>query len=231
MKVLLYHIVVRCLISLLYGMKDIRKTSFCTVLASSFLLWLGTSLCSFLNCEYQCHQTPFGGECFCPPSHIININDSRTCTGKWQRGAPSVPSERTSGTTNSETWVVSVLRLFWGDKFRVTSDMYRLTTWFLFLSSCEDYGGCFQTKFVLHDSPPSLSTQLPDRLLYSSAPFFTIPHTPSPTHGLRFMTFQISSCTCIWTWARAKSHAGFQTLQTNTGKPFKGPVVHQCGNK
>lgn len=40
----------------------------------------GTSVCSFLNCEYQCHQTPFGGECFCPPSHIININDSRTCT-------------------------------------------------------------------------------------------------------------------------------------------------------
>ncbi|XP_052581109.1 low-density lipoprotein receptor-related protein 2 isoform X1 [Peromyscus californicus insignis] len=36
--------------------------------------------CPLLNCEYQCHQTPFGGECFCPPSHIINVNDSRTCT-------------------------------------------------------------------------------------------------------------------------------------------------------
>lgn len=39
----------------------------------------GMGVCSVLNCEYQCHQTPFGGECFCPPGHIINSNDSRTC--------------------------------------------------------------------------------------------------------------------------------------------------------
>ncbi|KAM4859286.1 low-density lipoprotein receptor-related protein 2 [Thomomys bottae] len=38
-----------------------------------------TSMCSVLNCEYQCHKTPSGGACFCPPASIINHNDSRTC--------------------------------------------------------------------------------------------------------------------------------------------------------
>ncbi|XP_021582708.2 low-density lipoprotein receptor-related protein 2 isoform X1 [Ictidomys tridecemlineatus] len=37
------------------------------------------SMCPLLNCEYQCHKTPYGGDCFCPPSYIINQNDSRTC--------------------------------------------------------------------------------------------------------------------------------------------------------
>uniref|UniRef100_A0A8D2KGD7 Uncharacterized protein n=1 Tax=Urocitellus parryii TaxID=9999 RepID=A0A8D2KGD7_UROPR len=37
------------------------------------------SMCPLLNCEYQCHKTPYGGDCFCPPSFIINQNDSRTC--------------------------------------------------------------------------------------------------------------------------------------------------------
>uniref|UniRef100_A0A8C5KSR3 Low-density lipoprotein receptor-related protein 2 n=1 Tax=Jaculus jaculus TaxID=51337 RepID=A0A8C5KSR3_JACJA len=41
----------------------------------------GESLCSVLNCEHQCHKTPDGGACFCPPSHVINQNDSRTCIG------------------------------------------------------------------------------------------------------------------------------------------------------
>ncbi|MBZ3890926.1 Low-density lipoprotein receptor-related protein 2 [Sciurus carolinensis] len=37
------------------------------------------SRCSLLNCEYQCHKTPYGGDCFCPPAYVINHNDSRTC--------------------------------------------------------------------------------------------------------------------------------------------------------
>ncbi|XP_021094201.1 low-density lipoprotein receptor-related protein 2 isoform X1 [Heterocephalus glaber] len=39
----------------------------------------GTSLCSVLDCVFQCHKTPYGGSCFCPPGYVINQNDSRTC--------------------------------------------------------------------------------------------------------------------------------------------------------
>uniref|UniRef100_A0A2K5RWI9 LDL receptor related protein 2 n=1 Tax=Cebus imitator TaxID=2715852 RepID=A0A2K5RWI9_CEBIM len=41
--------------------------------------YCGTTLCSALNCQYQCHETPYGGVCFCPPGYTINHNDSRTC--------------------------------------------------------------------------------------------------------------------------------------------------------
>ncbi|XP_045414697.1 low-density lipoprotein receptor-related protein 2 [Lemur catta] len=41
--------------------------------------YCGISMCSTLNCEHQCHKTPYGGACFCPPGFIINRNDSRTC--------------------------------------------------------------------------------------------------------------------------------------------------------
>ncbi|XP_058520574.1 low-density lipoprotein receptor-related protein 2 [Ochotona princeps] len=39
------------------------------------------TMCPTLNCEFQCHQTPYGGSCFCPPATIINHNDNRTCVG------------------------------------------------------------------------------------------------------------------------------------------------------
>uniref|UniRef100_A0A8C6QUZ8 Low-density lipoprotein receptor-related protein 2 n=1 Tax=Nannospalax galili TaxID=1026970 RepID=A0A8C6QUZ8_NANGA len=41
--------------------------------------YCGSGSCSVLNCEYQCHETPDGGQCFCPTAHIINPNDTRTC--------------------------------------------------------------------------------------------------------------------------------------------------------
>ncbi|ELW62289.1 Low-density lipoprotein receptor-related protein 2 [Tupaia chinensis] len=41
--------------------------------------YCGLTMCSALNCEYECHKTPGGGACVCPPGYIINKNDSRTC--------------------------------------------------------------------------------------------------------------------------------------------------------
>ncbi|XP_053453877.1 low-density lipoprotein receptor-related protein 2 [Nycticebus coucang] len=37
------------------------------------------SMCYALNCEHQCHKSPHGGACFCPPGFIINHIDMRTC--------------------------------------------------------------------------------------------------------------------------------------------------------
>ncbi|XP_037704852.1 low-density lipoprotein receptor-related protein 2 isoform X2 [Choloepus didactylus] len=37
------------------------------------------SMCPTLSCQFQCHSSPFGGACYCPPGYIINGNDSRTC--------------------------------------------------------------------------------------------------------------------------------------------------------
>nr|XP_012637337.1 low-density lipoprotein receptor-related protein 2 [Microcebus murinus] len=43
--------------------------------------YCGRSMCSTLNCQQQCHETPYGGACFCLSGFIINRNDSRTCLG------------------------------------------------------------------------------------------------------------------------------------------------------
>lgn len=182
-------------------MKVIRETSFCTVLASSFLLWLGTSLCSFLNCEYQCHQTPFGGECFCPPSHIININDSRTCTGKGSEEPQVFPQSVPVGLQTLRPGQFQS----WGFS-EVTSPAWLVTCTgsppdFCFWVSVNTMGLVFSEKvcpswfsfyFSFHTSSRPL-------LVFFRTPFLPFHNTPSPTHSLRFITFQIHSCTCMWT--------------------------------
>ncbi|XP_037379377.1 low-density lipoprotein receptor-related protein 2 [Talpa occidentalis] len=37
------------------------------------------SLCPVLGCESQCHESPHGGVCYCPPGFIVNHNNTRNC--------------------------------------------------------------------------------------------------------------------------------------------------------
>uniref|UniRef100_A0A452F8B2 Low-density lipoprotein receptor-related protein 2 n=1 Tax=Capra hircus TaxID=9925 RepID=A0A452F8B2_CAPHI len=37
------------------------------------------NLCPSLGCEYQCHKSPGGGMCYCPPGFIVNQNRTNNC--------------------------------------------------------------------------------------------------------------------------------------------------------
>uniref|UniRef100_A0A8C0Z777 LDL receptor related protein 2 n=1 Tax=Canis lupus familiaris TaxID=9615 RepID=A0A8C0Z777_CANLF len=37
------------------------------------------NLCSVLSCEYQCHMSPSGGMCYCPPGFIVDQNNTHNC--------------------------------------------------------------------------------------------------------------------------------------------------------
>ncbi|KAI5929752.1 Low-density lipoprotein receptor-related protein 2 [Manis javanica] len=37
------------------------------------------TFCPFLGCDYKCHMSPTGGECYCPPGFIVNQNNTRRC--------------------------------------------------------------------------------------------------------------------------------------------------------
>uniref|UniRef100_A0A8D1CWI3 Low-density lipoprotein receptor-related protein 2 n=1 Tax=Sus scrofa TaxID=9823 RepID=A0A8D1CWI3_PIG len=37
------------------------------------------NMCPSLGCEYQCHKSPSGGTCNCPPGFIVNKNNTRSC--------------------------------------------------------------------------------------------------------------------------------------------------------
>ncbi|XP_060033733.1 low-density lipoprotein receptor-related protein 2 [Erinaceus europaeus] len=37
------------------------------------------TLCVTLACEFYCHKTPYGGECYCPPGFVVDPNNTHNC--------------------------------------------------------------------------------------------------------------------------------------------------------